>query len=251
MAPHETDARTPGMRARRKGDDGLGPRRPANGRRGSGGLRAVLVMVAVASAIVCLRAAAPARGDGVSFPDVVDHFKYGSIGAEENSGLSYWIWRVLPHVCEEHLPKRPGTGEARLGCIDEGAAHGRPVGTSFRPGRGDRVGLNCATCHVGTLRAAPDGPRQAIAGMPANQMDLQGYARFLTACAKSPAFETGAMISGGSTRSSTSSRGSPGTARVPDDVVETGRQRRRALVGPASALGPGARTRGPIRSPDA
>lgn len=159
-----------------------------------GGLRAVLAMVAVCGAVVCLRAATPARPDAPSFPDIVDHFKYGSIGAEENSGLPYWIWRVLPEVCEEHLPKRPGTGYARLGFIDDGAAHGRPIGTSFRPGNGDRVGLNCATCHVGTLRASPDAPRQVIAGMPANQMDLQGYARFLTACAKSPAFETGPMI---------------------------------------------------------
>lgn len=157
-------------------------------------IRIVLAMMAVCGAAVCLRATPAARPDGVSFPNVVDHFKYGSIGAEENSGLPYWVWRVLPEVCDAHLPKRPGAGYARLGFIDEGVTHGRPIGTSFRPGNGDRVGLNCATCHVGTLREAPDAPRQVIAGMPANQMDLQGYARFLTACAKSPAFETGAMI---------------------------------------------------------
>ncbi len=92
------------------------------------------------------------------------------------------------------LPKRPGVGYERIGFISDGAAHGRPIGTSFRPGNGDRIGLNCATCHVGTLREAPDAPRRVIVGMPANQMDLQGYGRFLTACAKSPAFETGRLI---------------------------------------------------------
>lgn len=150
-------------------------------------------LVALLGVSVCLRAA-DSRPDGPSFADIVEHFKYGSIGAEENSGIPYRIWRVLPEVCDEFLPSRPGTGYERIGFIDEGASHGRPIGTSFRPGGGDRVGLNCATCHVGTLREAPDQPRRVIVGMPANQMDLQNYARFLTACASSPAFETDAMI---------------------------------------------------------
>ena len=161
---------------------------------GSAARSAVLASALACAAVVCLRAAGPARSDSPSFPDIVEHFKYGSIGAEENSGLPYWIWRVLPEVCEEHLPRRPGTGYERLGFITEGRPHGRPIGTSFRPGGGDRVGLNCATCHVGTLRETAAAPRQVIVGMPANQMDLQGYANFLTACARGPAFDTGAMI---------------------------------------------------------
>ena len=152
-----------------------------------------VVPVLLLLATVCVRATPPAN-DGVSFPDIVEHFKYGSIGAEENSGVPSRIWRVLPTVCESVLPKRPGVGYERIGFINDAAAHGRPIGTSFRPGNGDRVGLNCATCHVGTLREAPDAPRRVIVGMPANQMDLQGYGRFLTACAKSPAFETGRLI---------------------------------------------------------
>ena len=156
--------------------------------------RTTIAATLLLAATVCLRAAGPSRPDATSFPDIVEHFKYGSIGAEENSGLPYWIWRVLPEVCEEHLPKRPGTGYERIGFISEGREHGRPIGTSFRPGNGDRVGLNCATCHVGTVRDAADAPRRIVVGMPANQMDLQAYANFLTACARSPAFETGRMI---------------------------------------------------------
>ncbi|WP_291981082.1 c-type cytochrome [Luteitalea sp.] len=146
------------------------------------------------AASVCLRATTPARNDAAAFPDIVDHFKYGSIGAEASSGLPYWIWKVLPEVCEDALPTRPGSGYERIGFLDDGAGHGRPIGTSFRPGDGDLVGLNCATCHVGTLRETVDAPRRVIVGMPANQMDLQGYGRFLTACAQSPAFETGRLI---------------------------------------------------------
>lgn len=152
------------------------------------------VLALIVAGSVCLRAASAARQDTTSFPDIVEHFKYGSIGAEEGTGIPYWIWRVMPTICAEHLPDRPGEGYERIGFIQDGAAHGRPIGTSFRPGHGDRVGLNCATCHVGTLREHPDAPRQVIVGMPANQMDLQGYARFLTACAESPAFETGKLI---------------------------------------------------------
>lgn len=137
----------------------------------------------------------PDRGkDGPSFPDIQDHFKYGSIGAEEGSGLPYWIWRVLPIVFEDKLPKRPGVGYERLGFLADGAPHGRPIGTSFRPGSGDRVGLNCATCHVGTYRETADSPRRVVLGMPANQMDLQGYARFLTACASDPRFDASTLI---------------------------------------------------------
>ena len=153
--------------------------------------RVVAVLLLVAT--VCLRAT-PTGNDSASFPDIVEHFKYGSIGAEENSGVPSRIWRVLPTICESALPRRPGTGYERIGFISDGAAHGRPIGTSFRPGNGDLVGLNCATCHVGTLRESPEAARQVIVGMPANQMDLQGYARFLEACAKSPAFETGRLI---------------------------------------------------------
>ena len=132
--------------------------------------------------------------DGPSFPDILDHFKYGSVGTEERVGLPYWIWRVLPALCEDKLPARPGSGYERLGFLFDGAAHGRPIGTSLQPGRVALVGLNCATCHVGSIRETPGAPRELVAGMPANQMDLQGYARFLTACASDPRFTASTMI---------------------------------------------------------
>jgi mono/diheme cytochrome c family protein len=148
--------------------------------------------VALASAVV-LQAQVPA-GDAASFPDVVDHFKFGSIGTEERVGMPYWIWRALPVVFEDKLPKRPGDGYERLGFLPDGAAHGRPIGTSYKPGRVARVGLNCATCHVGTFRETPTSPRQVVPGMPAAQMDLQGYANFLTACARDPRFNYATLM---------------------------------------------------------
>ena len=125
--------------------------------------------------------------DSESFADADEHFKYGSIGTEERVGLPYWIWKVLPTVFEDKLPKRPGVGYERIGFVVD-ASHPRPMGTSYKSGRVARVGLNCATCHVGTIRESATSPRQVVSGMPANQMDLQGYANFLTACANDPRF---------------------------------------------------------------
>lgn len=139
------------------------------------------------SCAIALTAHTPVQDAG-SFPDVVDHFKYGSIGTEEGVGMPYWIWRVLPLVFADKLPKRPGVGYERLGFLSDNAPHGRPIGTSYLPGRVARVGLNCATCHVGTYRESAAAPRQVVVGMPAAQMDLQGYANFLTACARDPRF---------------------------------------------------------------
>ena len=42
--------------------------------------------------------------------DILEHFKYGSIGSEERAGVRWEIWRVLPAVFPEHLPDRPGEG---------------------------------------------------------------------------------------------------------------------------------------------
>jgi len=138
--------------------------------------------------------ASQAPDDGPAFPDIEEHFKYGSVGTEVGVGLPYWLWRVLPTVFADKLPDRPGTGYEKIGFIDDGASHGRPIGTSYRVDRVPLVGLNCATCHAGTYRESPSAPRQVVLGMPANQMDLQAYARFLTACAKDPRFTAGTLI---------------------------------------------------------
>jgi len=157
--------------------------------------RIVVIAAASLSALLALAPGPAAQEqDGGSPSDVVDHFKYGSIGTEEGVGVPYWIWRVLPIVFPDKLPNRPGVGYERLGFLSEGAAHGRPIGTTYKENQVAVVGLNCATCHVGSIRHSPDEPRQIIAGMPANQMDLQSYANFLTACANDPRFNASTLI---------------------------------------------------------
>jgi hypothetical protein len=153
-----------------------------------------ILAAAVLIVSAALKAQPSATTDSDSFPDMNDHFRYGSIGTEERVGLPYWIWKVLPIVFEDKLPKRPGVGYERIGFLMDAGRNARPIGTSYLPGRVARVGLNCATCHVGTYRESPTSPRQIVSGMPAIHMDLQGYANFLTACANDPRFNYGTLM---------------------------------------------------------
>jgi len=138
----------------------------------------------------CGGSAPPDPGAG----DILTHFKYGSVGTEGRGGIPYWSWRVLRIVFADKLPNRPGQGYERIGFLYDGGPNGRPIGTTERVDRVSLVGLNCATCHSGTVRAAPNAPRQIVLGMPGNQMDLQAYARFLTACANDPRFTAPVLI---------------------------------------------------------
>jgi Cytochrome c len=123
----------------------------------------------------------------VDYADINEHFKYGSIGSEPANGLPYWIWQVLPDMFPEKLPQRGGKGYENFGLIQE-PGRDTPIGFSKRRVIMDRVGMNCALCHTGTVRDTPASPRRVISGMPANNFDLQAYARFLYACVRDPRF---------------------------------------------------------------
>ncbi|MEX2262468.1 MAG: hypothetical protein WD696_10970 [Bryobacteraceae bacterium] len=125
--------------------------------------------------------------------DILEHFKYGSIGAEGRTGIPHRIWEVLPQLFPEYLPKRPGDGYARFGLVFEPGKK-RPIGTSFRETQIGLVGLNCAVCHTGTLRDAPDAPRRIVLGMPAHQFDLQSYQRFVFVSASDSQFTAGNIL---------------------------------------------------------
>lgn len=141
------------------------------------------------AALLLLGADEPERHSGI-----VDHFKFGSIGAERRAGIPYYVWAVMPRVFPEYLPKRPGEGYARFGLIFESPDGKRPIGTSLRNTQVELVGLNCAVCHTGTLRDAQGAPRRVILGMPAHQFDLQSYQRFLFSCLKDPRFNSDRIV---------------------------------------------------------
>ncbi|WP_414664138.1 c-type cytochrome [Horticoccus sp. 23ND18S-11] len=120
-----------------------------------------------------------------------DHFKYGSTGGERDAGVPYWMWKVLPVMFAEFLPQ-PDQGLASLGFVFDPTRptdKDLPVGVSKRNVQGiDRVFLNCAVCHVGTVRDTPESTPRIITGMPANTVDLQAFERFLFNAATSEKF---------------------------------------------------------------
>lgn len=150
-------------------------------------LTLVLVFVAVSALLLVLRFTADRP---VAYSDVGEHFKYGSTGGERESGLPYWVFQALPRVCAKHLPG----GYASLGFIYE---QGRdlPVGMSKRRHLGmDRTFINCAVCHVSTVRdSAAEKPR-LVPGMPANTFNLFEFQKFLFSCAADPAFRKDVVV---------------------------------------------------------
>jgi hypothetical protein len=126
----------------------------------------------------------------LDYTEIGEHFKYGSIGSEPANGIPYWIWKVLPELFPDKLP---GKGYESLGFISE-PGRDTPIGFSERTVFIKRVGLNCAVCHTGTYRETPDSPPKIVLGMPANQLDLQGYINFLSDCALDPRFTPGRVL---------------------------------------------------------
>ena len=130
------------------------------------------------------------RNSPVVYDDIVEHYKYGSLGSE---GFSppYWVFRALPVMFPEYLP---GKGYQSLGFVYEDGKD-LPIGFSRRRLLGfDGVGLNCAFCHTGTVRDTPQSKPRIVVGMPAHQFDIQGYFRFLFACALDQRFTPDQMI---------------------------------------------------------
>ena len=125
------------------------------------------------------------------FKDPDDQFKYGSIAAENNSGLPYWVWIVLPRMFPEYLPG-PG-GYRSLGLPwEEGQEV--PVGFSMKTIGFQRVANNCAICHVAVYRTKADETPHFVAAGPNHTFNVQGMIRFLSNCAADPKFNAGMIM---------------------------------------------------------
>ena len=107
----------------------------------------VLVLVALIIISGLLLVARLSRDAPVTYENPEEHFKYGSSGGERESGIPYWIWKVLPKMFPEYLPGEnyvPGQEYASLGFLYE-PGKDLPIGVSKRNTQGiDRVFLNCA-----------------------------------------------------------------------------------------------------------
>jgi hypothetical protein len=126
----------------------------------------------------------------VTYSDIEDHFKYGSIGSEPVNGIPYWIWKVLPSAFPDKLP---GKGYSSLGFLYE-EGKDLPIGISKRKVFIDRVGLNCAVCHTGTIRNTSTSKPEIITAMPANKFYLQTYIKFLSEVAIDERFTANRLL---------------------------------------------------------
>ena len=148
----------------------------------------ILAIVLIAAGVVFFRIAGTlASNQPVVYEDIVEHFKYGSIGSEPGGSLlqpiggalpPYMVFKTLPAMCSERLPG----GYASTGLIFE-PGRDLPIGVSRRRRFGvEQVGFNCALCHTSTVRDSPTAPRRIVLGMPAQQLDLQAVVRFILDC---------------------------------------------------------------------
>ena len=128
--------------------------------------------------------------------EIEEHFKYGSIGSEPESGLPYWIWQALPGLFPEVM------GDERYAAFgflyeagEDGVPRDLPIGISRRTvGSVELVWFNCAVCHTGTWRPEPEAPREIVLGMPANGFDLYGFIRFLFDAVVDERFSTESLM---------------------------------------------------------
>ena len=130
------------------------------------------------------------------------HFKYGSIGADHplaRAPLPYWIWKVLPEISPPAsamptllAPKYPVNSYAAFGLVIEDKieqpigqsadqpAFERPIGFSRRRVFGlDFAGMNCAFCHLTTIRREPGTAPDLVLGGTGNTVDIERYFLFM------------------------------------------------------------------------
>jgi len=123
-------------------------------------------------------------------PDM--RFMYGSIGAEHDAGLPYWIFFVLPRMFPEKLPG-PG-GYASLGVAWEQGQE-LPIGFTKKVVGFPRVANNCASCHTASYRKSPNDNPVFVPTGPNHTLNLQAFFRFAVDCAKDPRFNADEIMS--------------------------------------------------------
>jgi mono/diheme cytochrome c family protein len=118
-------------------------------------------------------------------------FKYGSIGAERDAGIPYWIFYVLPRVFPEKLPG-PG-GYASLGVSWEQGQE-LPIGFTKKVVGFPRVANNCAACHTANYRMSENENPTFVTAGNGHTLNLVAFFRYLVDCAKDPRFNPDVLM---------------------------------------------------------
>jgi mono/diheme cytochrome c family protein len=118
-------------------------------------------------------------------------FMYGSIGAEQDAGIPYWIVYVLPNIFADKL-RGPGGYRSFGLCWEEGQE--LPVGFTKKTIGFERVANNCAACHAASFRSSPNQNPTIYPTGPDHTFDLEAFFRFLVDCAKDPRFNSDTLM---------------------------------------------------------
>jgi len=134
--------------------------------------------------------------NGHSAEDV--RFLYGSIGAERDAGIPYWIMYVLPRVFADKLPGKggnpPGAGGYAAFGLPWEQGHELPVGFTTKTIGFKRVAQNCAICHTASFRTKPGENPTYVPTGPDHTFNLEALFRFLVDCAEDPRFNADTLM---------------------------------------------------------
>lgn len=119
--------------------------------------------------------------------DKRDNFLYGSVGAERDAGIPYWIWLALPRMFPEYMPGNGGYLSVGLSW-EEGKE--MPAGFSKKTVGYVRVAGNCAICHAASYRSGPDEGPEVVPVVPGRSSDVQALLTFFQQCAQDPRFNS-------------------------------------------------------------
>lgn len=117
--------------------------------------------------------------------DERSNFLYGSVGAEREAGIPYWIWLALPRMFPEYMPGNGGY--VSLGFSWEEGKE-MPAGFSKKTVGYVRVAGNCALCHAASFRTGPDEGPEVLPTVPGRATDVQALLTFFLQCAQDPRF---------------------------------------------------------------
>jgi len=124
-------------------------------------------------------------------------FLYGSIGAEQDAGIPYWIMYVLPNVFSDKLPGpggKPGPGGYRAFGVNWEQGQELPVGFTKKTIGFERVANNCASCHTASFRKSPNENPTLYPTGPNHTFNLEAFFRFIVDCAEDPRFESDTLM---------------------------------------------------------
>ena len=177
-----------------------------------------LWLVAGVAILVAAYAAWTSRfGVPEDFADLASEYKYGSIGSDHPFAMApvpYWIWKVLPDIvppaeaiAQGRGPRNGRPGYDAFGLVTEPSmarpdgfqqgqtVYGRPIGFSKRKVFGiDFVGVNCAFCHLTTLRETSGDTQKIVLGGTGNSVNIEQFFLYMFGALASERFNADAVM---------------------------------------------------------